>query len=417
MNSALAALIGLCISIVLIIRKVSPVFSLMLGAVVGGLLAGWGLETTVAHMIGGVKDITPAIVRILAAGVLTGMLVKTGAATTIAKSIIRTLGEKYIYLALALSAMILTAMGVFIDVAVITIAPIAIIMGCRLRLSKFKLLLAMIGGGKCGNILSPNPNTIIAAENFDAPLSSVMAAGIVPALIGLIITVFVIVPLIPKGDLMVGDEATERENEETLPALWRSLLGPIVTILLLSLRPIAGIVIDPMIALPVGGVIGILATGKWRDTAACLTYGLDKMSGIAILLVGTGTLAGIIKASAIKDVLVGLLAGWSNGGTFMAPIAGALMSAATASTTAGATIASASFAEAIMAAGVAAVWGAAMTNAGATTLDHLPHGSFFHATGGSMGFSVNERLRLIPYETLVGLVLTLGSIGMYFLIG
>ena len=417
MNSALAAVIGLLLSIVLIIRKVSPVFSLMLGAIVGGLLAGWGLETTVAHMIGGVKDIAPAIVRILAAGVLTGMLVRTGAATTIAKSIIKALGEKYIYLALAISAMILTGMGVFIDVAVITIAPIAIIMGCRLRLSKFKLLLAMIGGGKCGNILSPNPNTIIAAENFDAPLSSVMAAGVVPALIGLIITVFVIVPLIPKGDLMVGDEATERDNEEALPALWRSLLGPIVTIILLALRPIAGIVIDPMIALPVGGVVGIIATGKWRETAACLTYGLEKMSGIAILLVGTGTLAGIIKASAIKDVLVGMLAGWSSGGTFMAPIAGALMSAATASTTAGATIASASFGEAILAAGVAAVWGAAMTNAGATTLDHLPHGSFFHATGGSMGFSVNERLRLIPYETLVGLILTLGSIGMYFIVG
>ena len=417
MNSALAAVIGLLLSIVLIIRKVSPVFSLMLGAIVGGVLAGWGLETTVTHMIGGVKDITPAIVRILAAGVLTGMLVKTGAATTIAKSIIKALGEKYIYLALAISAMILTGMGVFIDVAVITIAPIAIIMGCRLRLSKFKLLLAMIGGGKCGNILSPNPNTIIAAENFDAPLSSVMAAGIVPAIIGLIITVFVIVPLIPKGDLMVGDETTERGKEEALPALWRSLLGPIVTIILLALRPIAGIVIDPMIALPVGGVVGIIATGKWRDTAACLSYGLEKMSGIAILLVGTGTLAGIIKASAIKDVLVGMLAGWSNGGTFMAPIAGALMSAATASTTAGATIASASFGEAILAAGVAAVWGAAMTNAGATTLDHLPHGSFFHATGGAMGFSVNERLRLIPYETLVGLILTLGSIGMYFIVG
>ena len=418
MNSALAAVIGLLLSIILIIKKVSPVFSLMLGAIVGGLLAGWGLEMTVTHMIGGVKDITPAIVRILAAGVLTGMLVKTGAATTIAKSIIKALGEKYIYLALAISAMILTGMGVFIDVAVITIAPIAIIMGCRLHLSKFKLLLAMIGGGKCGNILSPNPNTIIAAENFDAPLSSVMAAGIVPALIGLIITVFVIVPLIPKGDLM-GEEAkgNEAKGEEALPALWRSLLGPIVTIILLALRPIAGIVIDPMIALPVGGVVGIIATGKWRETAACLSYGLEKMSGIAILLVGTGTLAGIIKASAIKDVLVGMLAGWSNGGTFMAPIAGALMSAATASTTAGATIASASFGEAILAAGVAAVWGAAMTNAGATTLDHLPHGSFFHATGGSMGFSVSERLRLIPYETLVGLILTLGSIGMYFIVG
>lgn len=414
MNSALAALIGLLVSIVLIIRKLSPVYSLILGALVGGLLAGWGLETTVAKMIVGVKDITPAIVRIIAAGVLTGMLVKTGAASTIAKSIIKALGEKYIYLALALSALLLTAMGVFIDVAVITIAPIAIIMGSKLRLSKFKLLLAMIGGGKCGNILSPNPNTIIAAENFDAPLSSVMAAGIVPAVIGLVVTVFVIIPLMPQGELMEGDVVDEKE--EKLPALWRSLIGPIVTILLLALRPIAGIVVDPMIALPVGGVIGIIATGNWKNMGTCLGYGLEKMSGIAILLVGTGTLAGVIQASEIKDVLVGLLDGWSNGGTFMAPIAGALMSAASASTTAGATIASASFAQAIMAAGVTAVWGAAMVNAGATILDHLPHGSFFHATGGAMGFAVKERLKLIPYESIVGLVLTICSVGMYLIL-
>ena len=414
MNSAFAALIGLVLSIVLIIRKLSPVYSLILGALVGGLLAGWGLETTVAQMISGVKDITPAIVRIIAAGVLTGMLVKTGAASTIARSIIKALGQKYIYLALALSALLLTAMGVFIDVAVITIAPIAIIMGNRLKLSKFKLLLAMIGGGKCGNILSPNPNTIIAAENFDAPLSSVMAAGVLPAIIGLLVTVFVIIPLMPKGELMEGE--LQEEKDEHLPALWRSLIGPIVTILLLALRPIAGIVVDPMIALPVGGVVGIIATGHWKNMSACLSYGLDKMSGIAILLVGTGTLAGVIKASAIKDVLVGMLAGWSNGGTLMAPIAGALMSAATASTTAGATIASASFADAIVAAGVTAIWGAAMVNAGATILDHLPHGSFFHATGGSMGMSVKERLKLIPYESIVGLVLTICSVAMYLFV-
>lgn len=386
---------------------------MILGALVGGLLAGWGLETTVAQMISGVKDITPAIVRIIAAGVLTGMLVKTGAASTIARSIIKALGQKYIYLALALSALLLTAMGVFIDVAVITIAPIAIIMGNRLKLSKFKLLLAMIGGGKCGNILSPNPNTIIAAENFDAPLSSVMAAGVLPAIIGLLVTVFVIIPLMPKGELMDGN--LQEEKDEQLPALWRSLIGPIVTILLLALRPIADIVVDPMIALPVGGVIGIIATGHWKNMSACLSYGLDKMSGIAILLVGTGTLAGVIKASAIKDVLVGMLAGWSNGGTLMAPIAGALMSAATASTTAGATIASASFADAIVAAGVTAIWGAAMVNAGATILDHLPHGSFFHATGGSMGMSVKERLKLIPYESIVGLVLTICSVTAYLI--
>lgn len=401
----MAALIGLVLSIVLIIIKLSPVYSLILGAVTGGLLAGWGLETTVAEMINGVKEITPAIVRIIAAGVLTGMLVKTGAASTIARSIIKAMGQRFIYFALALSALLLTAMGVFIDVAVITIAPIAIIMGSRLKLSKMKLLLAMVGGGKCGNIISPNPNTIIAAENFNAPLPDVMMANILPAIVGLLVTVFVIVPLIPKKDLI--EDEVENDTEENLPSLWKSLLGPIVTILLLALRPIADIVVDPMIALPVGGIVGIIMTGHWRNMSDCLTYGLGKMAPIAILLVGTGTIAGIIKASAIKDVLVNLLSGWSEGGTFMAPISGALMSAATASTTAGATIASASFADVILAAGVSAVWGAAMINSGATILDHLPHGSFFHATGGSMGMGVKERLKLIPYETAVGLVIAL----------
>ncbi len=422
MSSALAALIGLLVSIILILRKLSPVYSLILGALIGGLLAGWGLELTVTNMIGGVQKISNAIIRILAAGVLTGMLVKTGAASTIASGIIKALGEKYIYLALALSALLLTAMGVFIDVAVITIAPIAIIMGSKLNLSKFKLLLAMIGGGKCGNILSPNPNTILAAENFDAPLSSVMAAGILPALIGLVVTVFVIIPLMPKGNIMNTESITDakkgnkaKKEEEQLPSLWSSLLGPIVTIVLLALRPLANIQIDPMIALPVGGIVGIIVTGHWKNMGNCLSYGLEKMSGIAILLVGTGALAGVIQASDIKDVLVGALEGWSNGGTIIAPIAGALMSAASASTTAGATIASASFSDTIIAAGVSAVWGAAMVNAGATVLDHLPHGSFFHATGGTMGFSIKERLKLIPYESIVGLVLAVCSVSVCLL--
>lgn len=415
MNSAIAATIGLLVAIFLIIKKLSPVYSLLLGALIGGLLSGWGLELTVKEMIGGVKDIAPAIVRIIAAGVLTGMLVKTGAAARISFKIVETLGEKRVYMALALSALLLTAMGVFIDVAVITIAPIAIMVGRRLHLSRTKLLLAMIGGGKCGNIISPNPNTIVASDNFGAPLVSVMGAGVIPALLGLLVTVFLIVPLVPSKDRMEGGE--DSVDLDDLPSFFASIVGPLVAIALLALRPLCGFVVDPMVALPVGGVIGLFATGCWKRTGESLSYGLGKMSGIAVLLVGTGTLAGIIKASAIKDVIIGALAGWSNGAVILAPLSGTLMCAASASTTAGATIASASFAQTILAAGVSAVWAAAMTNAGATVLDHLPHGSFFHATGGSMGMDVSQRLKLIPYESLVGLSLTLFSVLSYLFLG
>ncbi len=64
----------------------------------------------------------------------------------------------------------------------------------------------------------------------------------------------------------------------------------------------------------------------------------------------------------------------------------------------------------IIAAGISAVWGAAKINSGETMLDHLPHGSFFHATGGSVEMDIKERLKPIPYETAVGFVLAAGSV-------
>lgn len=416
MNSALAVAIGLTLAIILILRKCHPVYALILGALISGVLSGWGFELTVKEMFSGVKDITPAIVRILAAGVLTGVLVKTGAADRIALTIVRKAGRKNVFLALALSVFILTGVGVFIDVAVITVAPIAIMIGKELGLSKGKVLLALIGGGKCGNIVSPNPNTIIAAENYDAPLSSVMAAGIVPALVGLAALVFIVLPMLPDKGFSGLKEAEGARDEKDLPSFLASITGPLVAVLLMVLRPIFDISIDPAIALPAGGLAGLLATRKWKNTGECLNYGLEKMSPIAVLLVGTGTIAGVIKASAVKDLLIGLIAGWEGGAVLLAPISSILMCAASASTTAGATIASASFAQTVLAAGVNAVWAAAMTNAGATVIDHLPHGSFFHATGGSIGMDLKERLKLIPYESLIGLVLVTTSVIMTLLL-
>ena len=321
-------------------------------------------------------------------------------------------------LALALSVMLLTAVGVFIDVAVITVAPIALMIGRRLNEPKYKLLLAMVGGGKCGNIISPNPNTIIAAENFNAPLSSVMFSNIAAAVAGLIVTVYVIIPLLKSTTTAVDEKpvvSERRTEDEGLPSFWASMTGPIVAIALLALRPLAGISVDPMIALPIGGLAGLLCTHSWHNASECIGYGLEKMSVVAVLLVGTGAIAGIIKASSLTDLIVSAIGNGSMGDLLLAPIAGTLMSAATASTTAGATIASASFAGAITASGTPAVWGAAMVNAGATVLDHLPHGSFFHATGGSVEMAIIERLKLMPYETAIGLVLSVFSVISYVL--
>lgn len=414
--STFGALFGLSLSIILIVRKVSPAYSLIIGAVIGGLLGGFTLTETVAQMIDGVKDVSPAILRILTAGVLSGVLIKTGAATAISNAIIQKLGEKHVYLAIALATFLLTAIRVFIDVAVITVAPIALNIGKKLSIPKSILLLVMIGGGKCGNIISPNPNTIIAAENFKAELISVMYVNMLPAILGLLFTIYVVAKIMPRTGALVAEEDLDKEQEK-LPSFLASITAPAVTILLLAMRPIFGFSIDPLIALPLGGLAGIIAVRKLDMLTEALRYGLERMSGIAILLIGTGTLAGIIKASSLKDVFLAALTSTNLGAISIAPLSGILMGAATASTTAGATIASSSFADIIINAGINGIWGAAMINAGATVLDHLPHGSFFHATGGVTNVAINNRLKLIPFETAIGIFLTLASVTTYLLSG
>ncbi|MRN37069.1 GntP family permease [Neisseria sp. N95_16] len=406
--SALGALIALCVAIFLILKKVPPAYGMIAGALIGGLIGGADLAATVKLMIEGAQGITTAVMRILAAGVLAGVLIESGAATSIAETIVKKLGENRALLALAVATMILTAVGVFVDVAVITVSPIALALAKRVDLSKPAVLLAMIGGGKAGNIISPNPNAIAAADAFDLTLTSVMAAGIIPAIFGLIFTYFLAKRLINKGSRVKAEEVSV-ENTTQLPSFATAISAPLVAILLLALRPIAGIAIDPMIALPVGGLVGALLMGKIRSGNQYAVSGLGKMAPVAIMLLGTGALAGIIANSGLKDVLIDGLTASGLPSYILAPMSGMLMSLATASTTAGTVVASNVFGSTLIELGVAGIAGAAMIHAGATVLDHMPHGSFFHATGGSVFMDIKERLKLIPYESAIGLLMTIIS--------
>lgn len=411
--SALGALVALVVSIVLILRKVPPAYGMIAGALAGGLVGGADLVQTLSLMITGAQGITNAVLRILGAGILAGVLIESGAANTIAETIVRKVGEKRALFALAVATMLLTAVGVFIDVAVITVSPIALAIAHRADISKMAILLAMIGGGKAGNVMSPNPNTIAAADAFHVPLTDLMMAGIVPGLFGLVLAYFLAKRLQHRGSKVASNELIAGEKEKALPAFGAAIAAPLVAICLLVLRPIAGIAIDPLVALPIGGLIGAIVMGQWRQTNHFMVSGLARMSPVAIMLLGTGTLAGIIANSGLKDVLINGLTASGMPSYLLAPFSGALMSMATASTTAGTAVASAVFSSTLVDMGISALAGAAMIHAGATVLDHMPHGSFFHATGGSVNMQVHERLKLLPYETAVGLVIAFVSTLMF----
>ena len=411
--STLGALVGLILAIILIIKKVHPAYSLILGALVGGVIGGAGLAGSVSAMVTGAQGMMSPVLRIMTSGILAGALIKTGSAETIAETIVKKLGEKRAVAAIAIATMIICAVGVFIDIAVITVAPIAIAIAKKANLSKAGILLAMIGGGKAGNIISPNPNTIAASEAFQLDLTALMAKNIIPALVALVVSILLAGFLAKKVD-HAFDNMEEAEHHNSVPFL-QAILGPVVVIALLALRSVVGVSVDPLIALPIGGLVTILVTGHSKHTVEYTEFGLSKVIGVSILLIGTGTIAGIIKASSLQVDMIHVLEALNMPSFVLAPLSGILMGAATASTTAGSTIASQTFAAPLVSSGVPAVAAAAMIHAGATVLDSLPHGSFFHATGGSVFMSIEDRMKLIPYEALVGLTSTIVAVILYLL--
>ena len=413
--NTIGALLGLAVAIILIIRKVQPAYSLILGALIGGIIGGGGLVTTVDTMVSGAAGMMSSVLRILTSGILAGALIKTGSAEKIAETIVAKLGEKRAIAAISIATMIICAVGVFVDISVITVAPIALAIGKKAGLSKSGVLLAMIGGGKAGNIISPNPNTIAASEAFGVDLTSLMIKNAVPALFALVVTILLATMLAKKPVNAIGEGDLDSRGDKALPGFLPAIAGPVVVIILLALRPIASISIDPLIALPVGGLVSILVTGNFKSTIPFMEFGLSKVVGVSVLLVGTGAIAGIIKASALQYDVVRLLEALHMPAFVLAPLSGILMAGATASTTAGATVASQTFAPTLIGAGVPALAAAAMIHAGATVIDSLPHGSFFHATGGAVNMSIKERMKLIPFEACIGLTSTIVSV-IFFLI-
>ncbi|PJM74147.1 gluconate:proton symporter [Bifidobacterium primatium] len=424
-----AALVGLAVAIVLILRKLNATYALLLGAVVGCLIGGASLAQTVNVVVAGGQSVVGTIVRVLAAGVLAGVMMESGAADRIAKTIVAKFGESLAIFSLAFATMIICAVGVFIPVAVLIVAPIALEVGNRLGISKLALLVALSGGGKAGNIISPNPNTIAAASGFGIQPSAVMVGSFIPAVCGLAMAVLLATLLRNHGAAPTlaeagNGDAGNGESARELPTIGRALVAPVIAIVLLLVNPIGSVLgiglltrfqVDAMYILPFAAVIGLFVMGQGRHLLDCTKAGLARMTDVVLILIGAGAIGGLITNSDLSTQIVNLIKAWGVSGSLLAPLAGILMAAATASTSTGVILGSSSFGSSILDFGVTPVAAAVTMQAGATVIDHLPHGNYFHVSGQAMKMTVGERMKSVPFESIVGLTMTIVATLVYTL--
>ena len=395
---------GLALAILLIVRRAPPVYALLFGALAGALLGGGGPAVAAAAMVKGAQGMSGAILRVLASGVLVGALVRTGAAARLADCAVRLLGPRFALLSVAMAAAAICAAGVFADMAVLTVAPVAIAAGRMAHVPPAALLLALVGGAKAGNIISPNPNTLAVADAFRLDLLTLMRANVPAATAALAVAVLLAwaVGRRRAGDRLRIAPPGGAGYAGRMPSVAAAWAGPVAVLALLAARPLLGWAVDPAVALPVGGAVAIAACGRIRAVASICAYGLAQVAGVVVLLIGVGAMAGVIGASSLcGDVLDGLarmgMPPWA-----VAPVAGALLSGVTASSTASATIAAQTFGADLLAAGVSARAAAMSINAASVVFSSLPHGSFFHATAAAVGAPFRMRTSLLPHEIAIG---------------
>jgi GntP family gluconate:H+ symporter len=296
--------------------------------------------------------------------------------------------------------MVILAVGVFIPISVLILAPIALSVAHKTNMSKYSAILALSGGAKAGNIISPNPNAVTAADVFELELSAVMMGGIGPAIVTLAVTVMVASFLKKRGPMVADSDLDVDESKVKLPPFHKAFVAPFSALFLLFVTPL-----DPFFALPIGAIAGIIAMGKWRETIALANAGITRMMPIVLMLIGAGALGQLIQQSYFPAMVAEGLYSLGIPTLFLAPVSGVIMGSSTGSAAIGVLLASNAFVDTLLYAGVPALASAVMIHAGVMLLDVVPHGNYFLASQQSMKVTMADRIKVMPYDAICGFAL------------
>jgi H+/gluconate symporter-like permease len=361
LNVAIAILgvIGL-----IVVVKLDPVMSLVIGALYIGLTGGLGAGGTVKAMTEGFGDVMAEIGMLIAFGVLIGALLQqTSAISRLVDVLLNRFGKRGLPYALGLT--VGTGLqSIYLDVLVVITAPLARAASPRLgRFGLARVGSALTLGLYCGlALMVPGAANIAIAGLLDIPLGKLLLWDLIVIVPTILLSTAIMFALIKRGfwnpdedeqlplpvttpddgpeitggavgpdQRMLPTESTEagpqeqshgataiavRDGDERSVPLLVLFLPLLLSLVLIASGSIANAVgdvpaaleffSDPVVAL----LIGLIGTGG----VARYTVGYERLadamqrgfgsSGQILILTGVGvSLAGVVTASGLGDVL------------------------------------------------------------------------------------------------------------------
>lgn len=348
--------------VILIVRfRVNPVISLVVGSLYLGLASKLGLDKTIETITGGFGDIMAEVGLLIAFGVLMGsILQELGAIERLVKHLLRLFGPKRLPYSMALTIGTLLQ-SIYLDVLLVISAPLARTASKRIgHLGTARMATALAIGLETGIVLMvPGVGALALAALLHVPLGKMLLFGLVLIIPTILISVTImtflfrrglwksevdeqqtvvveeeLVAVATDGTSTAGDSTAsssssasgtggvatqyEPETEAGQPPLGLLFVPLLASLLLIGFGAIAEVakwdnkivqfVSDPVVALLVGLIgtclIGRYAMGQPRVEKA-IARGFKESGQILILTAVGGSLAAVVAAGGLGDILRG----------------------------------------------------------------------------------------------------------------
>ena len=353
-----AVIVLAVVAMVIAISKFNqhPFLVLVVVAVVVGLVCGIPTEDVISTVKSGFGNILASIGIVILAGTIIGtILEKTGAALTMANSILKVVGKDKSVLTMGLTGYV-TGIPVFCDSGFVILSPISRALASQSNVSLAVMATALSGGLYATHCLvPPTPGPIAMAGTLEADLGLTILVGLLISIPVTLVAILYAKKVASKIDIPANPEYTVEELQlkyGKLPGTLHSfspILLPIILIALKSIgdfpsapfgsgpvKMIVSFVGNPVIALILGVFLAmtLIPKSEKENTLKWITEGVTNSAGILAITGAGGSFGAILQQLPIADALSGSMLGLGIGVVLPFVIAELLKTAMGASTVA-----------------------------------------------------------------------------------
>ena len=320
-----AVVVAVIVMLVLSILRINVVFSLAIGAIVGGLIAGMSLSDTLEAFIGGLGDGAEVALSYAMLGGLAVAISKTGISELLVASILKLVKRKgdsqksglvkaLIFIVLLLMAIssqnIIPIHIAFIPLLIPPIIKILNMLQIDRRLIACILAFGLITpymslpfgfGLVYQGIVADN----ISAAGLEITRHDVYGPMLIPAIgmvFGLVLAFFVFRKPRQYEDINVESELIVQVNKKNIIATIIALIATVI-IQIPAIVPLAS---GQMFLGALTGVFILYITGaiKWKEADSVLTDGMRLMAFIGMVMIASSGFAAVVTATGDVEGLV-----------------------------------------------------------------------------------------------------------------